>query len=58
MCVCVCVCVQATKFLNRADVQADLGVDMKWKSCSEIPHLVVSYFEKTTSSRNEGGRIN
>ena len=33
---------QVTKFLNRPDVQADLGVNRTWESCTQLVHLLVS----------------
>lgn len=31
-------------FLNRKDVQGDLGVSKKWDSCTQIVHLLVSMY--------------
>lgn len=39
------------RFLNRKDVQADLGVTKMWESCSQLPHLMVhtSYYHSKDS---------
>ena len=36
--------IQITKFLNRADVQEDLGVNRTWEACNSTIRAKVTYY--------------
>ena len=46
---CLFLLFQIGRFLNRADVQADLGVNKTWESCTSLMHLLVSYWASEVS---------